>query len=73
MRGIVVPARRLVEGDVVQNGHQATVTRLMGVQGRKPKCSCRPKDCQHSPLMRVRFDDGDTITVREKEGLRVIR
>jgi hypothetical protein len=37
----------------------------MGMQGRKPRDA--------SPLMKLEFDDGTTLTVREDEQLRVLR
>jgi hypothetical protein len=37
----------------------------MGMQGRKPR--------DGAPLMKIEFEDGTTLTVREDDPLRVVR
>lgn len=61
MRITRTKAIKLREGDQIV----VTVTRVMGMQGRKPK--------EGSPLMRVEYEDGTFETLREDQDVRVIR
>lgn len=61
MRISRIKARNVREGDEIV----VTVTRVMGVQGRKPR--------DGAPLMRLEYDDGTTETLREDQPLRVLR
>ena len=61
MRTARVKARNVREGDKVI----ATVARVMGVQGRKPRSG--------SPLMKLEFEDGTTETLREDDTVEVLR
>ncbi len=63
MRGILTINARLRPGDTVLNGSARTVARTMGVQGRKP--------ANGAPLMRIVFDDGEILTVREDTPVRI--
>lgn len=64
MRGVLTIASRLQPGDVVLDGGPRSVDRTMGVQGRKPKTG--------APLMRIVFQDGEILRVREDVALRVL-
>jgi hypothetical protein len=61
MRIARIKARNLQEGDKVV----ATVSRVMGVQGRKPTSG--------SPLMKLEYEDGTTETLREDDTVEVLR
>lgn len=61
MRISRVKAKSLREGDRVV----ATVARVMGMQGRKPRSG--------SPLMKLEYEDGTTEALREDDIVEVIR
>jgi len=61
MRIARVKARNVREGDKIV----VTVSRVMGVQGRKPKSG--------SPLMKFEYEDGTTETLREDDSVEVLR
>jgi hypothetical protein len=61
MRIARIKARNVREGDKVV----ATVSRVMGVQGRKPAST--------SPLMKLEYEDGTTDTLREDDTVEVLR
>lgn len=63
MRGVLTLASRLQPGDVILDEDPRLVERTMGVQGRKPK--------NGAPLMRIVFQNGDVVTVREDAAVRV--
>jgi hypothetical protein len=54
-------AIKLREGDQIV----VTVSRVMGMQGRKPKSG--------APLMRVEYEDGTFEVLREDQDVRVVR
>jgi hypothetical protein len=64
-RGSLTTAKRVRQGDVVIDGAPRVVGRTLGVQGRKPKTG--------APLMRIEFENGEMIRVREDAPLRVRR
>jgi hypothetical protein len=61
MRITRVKAKNLREGDDIV----VTVSRVMGMQGRKPR--------DGAPLMRLEYDDGTTEVLREDDTIRVLR
>ena len=61
MRVATVRAKSVREGDQIV----VTVSRVLGMQGRKPK--------GRAPLMKIELDDGTTWTLREDERLAVLR
>lgn len=61
MRIARVKARNIREGDQVV----ATVSRVMGVQGRKPKSG--------APLMKLEYEDGTSEMLREDQAVQVLR
>lgn len=62
MRVQRVQAKRLREGDRVV----VTVSRVLGVQGRKPSDGS-------APLMKLEFEDGTVETLREDAQVEVLR
>ena len=62
MRITRVKARNVREGDKIV----VTVSRVMGVQGRKPKSGA-------APLMKLEYEDGTTETLREDDQVEVLR
>lgn len=61
MRISRIKARNLREGDKIV----VTVTRVMGVQGRKPR--------DGAPLMKLEYEDGTTEVLREDQPIEVLR
>lgn len=62
MRITRIKARNVREGDKIV----MTVSRVMGVQGRKPRDGS-------APLMKFEYDDGTTETIREDEAVEILR
>lgn len=56
-----VKAKNVREGDEVV----VTVSRVLGVQGRKPRSG--------SPLMKLEYEDGSTETLREDDAVEILR
>lgn len=61
MRLTRIKAKNVREGDKVV----VTVSRVMGVQGRKPSSG--------APLMKLEYEDGTSETLREDDALEVLR
>jgi len=61
MRIARVKAKNLREGDQIV----VTVSRVMGMQGRKPRTG--------SPLLKLEYEDGTTESMREDDVVEVLR